>query len=135
MDLRNILKTVSAGNVEHFQFHLNCSSPLVLARNMLILKIITSQDFDTKNDEDVAFLWDVWYNMDWPEQTQHRFKLVLRDLLDNDLPQNITISNNSQSMENIRTVWLSWWLFVCFATLESHSARKSLLEKINEERY
>ncbi|EFX63650.1 hypothetical protein DAPPUDRAFT_119017 [Daphnia pulex] len=99
-------------------------------------------DFDTKNDEDVAFLWDVWYKMDWPEQTQHRnlpyllipFKLVLRDLLDNNLPENITITYDSQSLENIRTVWLSWWLFVGLSTLEAQSARKSLLEKINEER-
>jgi hypothetical protein len=92
-------------------------------------------DFETKNDEDVSFLWDVWYKMDWPEQTQHRFKLVLRDLLDNNLPENITITYDSQSLENIRTVWLSWWLFVGLSTLEAQSARKLLLEKINEERY
>lgn len=67
-DLRNTLKTVSSGIAKHFQLHLNHFSPtvlaVVLAQNILILKIITSQEFDTKNEEDVAFLWDVWYNVD-----------------------------------------------------------------------
>ncbi|EFX73061.1 hypothetical protein DAPPUDRAFT_110062 [Daphnia pulex] len=63
-----------------------------------------------------------------------KFKLVLRYLLDKNLPENITVTYDSQSLENIRTVWLSWWLFVGLSTLEAQSARKSLLEKIDEER-
>ena len=123
-DLRNTLKTVSSGIAKHFQLHLNHFSPTVLARNILILKIITSQEFDTKNEEDVAFLWDVWYNVDWPKQTQTRFKLVLKELMDNNLPENVTIAKDSQ-LEKFKAVWLSWWSAVCLNDLKIQSEKKS----------
>ena len=133
-DLRNTLKTVSSGIAKHFQLHLNHFSPTVLARNILILKIITSQEFATKNKEDVAFLWDVWFNVDWPEQTQKRFKLVLKELMDNNLPENVTIAKDSQ-LEKLKAVWLSWWLAVCLNDLKIQSEKEMLLEKIHKKRY
>ena len=104
-----------------------------MAQNILILKIITSHDFDTKK-EDVTFLWDVWYNVDWSEQTQRRFKLVLKELLDSNLPENVTIVKETH-LEKLRTVWLSWWLSACLNDLKTQSEKELLLEKIHKERY
>jgi hypothetical protein len=89
---------VAAGNrknLNSIHLHLNDLNPSIVARNILILKIISAPDFDTNNKEDIAFLWDLWYNAEWPISTRDRFKLVLKKLLDNELPDNVVIHKSN----------------------------------------
>jgi hypothetical protein len=78
-----------------------------VARNIMILKILSAQDFDPNKEEDFSFLWDVWYNTEWPEITRKRFLIVLNDLLDEKLPENVTVPdpNHYKSLKKIWKVW------------------------------
>lgn len=95
----------------------------------MILKIISSQDFDTNNEDDVAFLWDLWYNAEWTEVTLKKFKSVLKELLDNALPENVVISK-SECLQILQSVWRSW----NHISSKSKSEAKHLVDKMHEER-
>jgi hypothetical protein len=101
-----------------------------MARNLLILKVISARDFDTENKEDISFLWDIWYNVGWPESTHKRFKLVLKELLNNSLPENAAIPKSSD-LQSLKTVWSAW------NSLSSKTKSESefFLKKILKERY
>ena len=53
-------------------------NPSVVACNITILKIISASNFnpDGDDDKDMAFLWDLWYNTEWPDETKQRFKII-----------------------------------------------------------
>jgi hypothetical protein len=89
------------------QIHLNDLNPSVVARNIIILKIISAPDFNPEDDEDFAFLWDVWYNLEWPEVTRKRFQGILKDLLNGVFPENVSVPKTSQS-EILKKVWSTW---------------------------
>jgi hypothetical protein len=71
------------------------------------LKIISAPDFNPEDDEDFAFLWDVWYNLEWPEVTRKRFQGILKDLLNGVFPENVSVPKTSQS-EMLKKVWSAW---------------------------
>ena len=103
--MRNALKTAGNGkNIENLDIHLNDSNPSVVACNILILKIISADGFNIQNEEDISFLWDIWYNAEWPEATRKRFESVLKELLDNNLPDNIVIPKSSYLID-LETVY------------------------------
>lgn len=93
----------------------------------MILKIISAPDFDTNNEDDVAFLWDLWYNAEWAEGTLKKFKSVLKELLDNVLPENVVIAK-SEFLQSLQAVWWSW------NHTSSKSEAKLLMDKMHEER-
>ena len=127
-DLRNAL--VAAGkNLNSIHIHLNDLNPSIVARNILILKVISAPDFDTKNKEDIAFLWDLWYNAEWPISTRDRFKLVLKKLLDNELPDNVVIPK-SNYLITLRTIWATW----SSTSSKTKSESDLLVKKIQRER-
>ena len=106
--MSNALKTAgNRKNIENLDIHLNDVNPSVVARNILILKIISADDFDIQNEEDISFLWDIWYNSEWPVSTRKRFESVLKELLDNNLPDNVVIPKSS-SLLTLETVWSKW---------------------------
>jgi hypothetical protein len=111
------------------QIHLNDLNPSVVARNITILKIISAPDFNPEDDEDFAFLWDVWYNLEWPEVTHKRFRGVLKDLLNDLYPENVSVPKTSQA-EMLKKVW-SAWLSVLSKT---ESEARVLMEKVGLER-
>ena len=111
------------------QFHLNDLNPSILARNITILKIISASNFNPSDEEDVAFLWDVWYNSEWPDITRKRFQIVLNDLLDECLLENISIPK-SQHLESLKKVWSAWHLLLS----STNSKSQLLMEKVDEER-
>ena len=111
------------------QIHLNDLNPSVVARNITILKIISAPDFNPEDDEDFAFLWDVWYNLEWPEVTHKRFQGVLKDLLNDLYPENVSVPKTSQA-EMLKKVW-SAWLSVLSKT---ESEARVLMEKVGLER-
>jgi hypothetical protein len=111
------------------QIHANDRNPSVVARNITILKIISASDFNPEDDEDIAFLWDVWYNLEWPEVTHKRFLGVLKDLLNDLFPENISVPKTNQS-EMLKKVW-SAWLSVLSKT---ESEASILMKKVGSER-
>jgi hypothetical protein len=89
------------------EIHFNDFQPSVLARNIIILKIVSASDFNPDNDEDFGFLWDVWYNMDWPEETRKRFPSVMKELTNEKLPDNVSIKKKSH-LEKLKSLWSNW---------------------------
>jgi hypothetical protein len=100
-----------------------------VARNILILKIISAESFDVKNEEDISFLWDLWYNAEWPESTLKRFKSVLKELLENNLPVNVSIPKSSY-LSALRNVWFTWSAI----SSKTKSESNLFMKKIQKER-
>ena len=74
----NTLEASTTNHLKNLHIHLNDKNSVVLARNILILKVISDEDFDTAKDDDIAFLWDLWYNLEWPESTEKRFMKAVK---------------------------------------------------------
>ena len=73
-DLRNALLTASkapAGKLVNL--HLCDSNPVITARNILISNIMMSNDFNPEKEEDIGYLWDLWYSFEWDETTWTKF--------------------------------------------------------------
>jgi hypothetical protein len=111
------------------QIHANDRNPSVVARNITILKIISASDFNPEDDEDFDFLWDVWYNLEWPEVTRKRFQGVLKDLLNGVFPENVSVPKTSQS-EMLKKVWSSWLSVLS----KTESEASILMKKVGLER-
>ena len=105
----NPLTTIGNGSFpnQNLHIHINDSSLAVVARNILILKIISSQDFDPNNTADMSYTWDLWYNTIWPESTLERFMKGIKSLLDEPLPGNIILADTSQE-EKLNSIWRTW---------------------------
>ncbi|XP_046633289.1 uncharacterized protein LOC124312836 isoform X2 [Daphnia pulicaria] len=124
-DLRNTFQATTSKNPQKLEIHLNDFHPSVLARNIIILKIVSASDFNPDNDEDFGFLWDVWYNMDWPEETRKRFLSVVKELLNEKLPDNVSIPNNSH-LEKLKSLWSNWHI----VSSKNKPDSESLLRKV-----
>ena len=109
-DLRNPLKTaVCSSPGKKIHLHINDYNLPVIGRNVLILMIASSSNkFNPENQEDMNYIWDVWYNATWPESTLKRFVGDLRCLLDDEvaLPNNIIISESSHNA--LKALWAKW---------------------------
>lgn len=116
--------------MKHLHIHLNDCNPSVMARNLLILKIISADDFNIEDKEHVSFLWDIWYNAKWPETTQKRFQSILNELLKNNLPENAVIPKSTY-LQSLKAVWSAWKSI----SSKSRSESEFFMKKISEERY
>ena len=94
-----------------------------------MVKIISDKDFNPSEKEDIDFLWDVCYNAEWPEVTKKKFQGVLKDLIDETLPENILIPTNSH-LQVLMEVWKSW------SSISSQQKSESvlLLKEVGEKR-
>jgi len=98
-DLRNPLLTTTAVGDKHnagqyyenLDIHINDASLSVIARNILILKIISCPKFDPNDDDDMDYVWDIWYNTTFSHSTTKRFMEDVKSLLDSPLPANSII--------------------------------------------
>lgn len=129
-DLKNALLTTTTDRVQHFQLHLNDKNASVIARNIMILKIMTDPDFNSENQKDLNFLWDIWYNTQWAEETRTKFKTILKELLDGKIPEHVAVSNKKQ-LKQLKEVWLMWQS----VSSKTSSESMKLLNKINIQRY
>ena len=102
-----------------------------MARNILILKIISARHFNPDDQEDISFLWDVWYNAEWTEITRHKALKVLKELLDGILPKNVTVNQMNQ-LQSLKEVWTTWSSDITAAN--NQSELELLQEKIRIER-
>ncbi|EFX82902.1 hypothetical protein DAPPUDRAFT_101078 [Daphnia pulex] len=117
-DMRKTLLATTAEHVNNFHFHLNDNCPSIVARNIMMLKILSAQDFDPNKEQDFSFLWDVWYNTEWPEITRKQFLIVLNDLLDGKLPENVTVPDPNH-YKSLKKIWKVWY------TISSRNQSKS----------
>ena len=132
-DLRNPLQATSLTKESHFKIldiHLNDLNASVMARNIVMLKILSASDFNPYDQEDLSFLWDVWYNAEWPEITRKRFKEALKQLLDGSMPENVVMTNFNQ-FQILREVWTSWYSSIA---TNDHSELELFMKKIRNER-
>ena len=74
-DLRNALLTVAklTDAYKKLNIHFSDDTDIVTARNILLVHIMLSNDFDPENSEDMDFIWDIWYSLQWTEGTRKRF--------------------------------------------------------------
>lgn len=128
-DVKNALEATNSKHIKNFEIHLNDLHPSVLARNIAILKIISSETFNPDKEEDIAFLWDVWYNLDWPKKTRARFQIVVNELLEA-MPVNIEVPNRSH-LEELRELWRHWQSILLYSGLQS----KFIFEATRLKRY
>ena len=113
-DLRNPLATSAVGGKLHtgqhcqnLNLHLNDASPPVIARNVLTMKIISCPKFDPNNDDDMGYVWDVWYSATFSRSTAKRFLEDVTSLMDNPLPANVIIPKSSY-LEELKAIWTDW---------------------------
>lgn len=90
----------------NLHIYLNDCDPLVVARNAVLLQIVSAPSFNPDNENDFDFFWDVCYNARWPTKTLKRFKRVLKQLLRGDVYENIVIEQGN--VEQIVSIWRSW---------------------------
>ncbi len=86
---------------------------------------MSAHDFNPDNNEDFGFLWDVWYNIDWPDETRKRFLSVVKELMNEKLPDSVSISNNSH-LEKFKSLWTNWH----FVSSKNKTDSESLLRKV-----
>ncbi len=123
-DLRNTFQAIASKPPKNLEIHLNDLNPSILSRNIIILKIISANDFNPDNVADFGFLWDVWYNMDWPEETKKRFLSVVKELTNEKLPENVSVPNSCH-FEQLKNLWSNW----NSVSSKNKSDSESLLQK------
>lgn len=106
-DVRTMLHTVSQSlHYSRLKIHLNDNCVLIIARNIVILKTIHHPDFNVNNEIDLKYLWDVWYNLEWPKLTCDRFIKSVSELCDGHLPGNFVVMEDDLKM--LVHIWKSW---------------------------
>ena len=129
-DLRNPLATASSTQNKAVNFHVNNLSPVVIARHILILKIVSDENFFPENEEDLGYLWNLLYDATWPQSTLHRFIEDIKSLLNDPLPGNIAIPE--MSIAAVKEIWGDWLSMiktisvadVLASRYENHSIRR-----------
>ncbi len=130
-DLRNPLATSAvvrgknrAGQLnQNLNLHLNDASLPVIARNVLLVKIISSPEFEPNNDDNMGYVWDIWYNATFSRSTAKRFAEDVRSLIDNPLPTNVIIPK-SNYLGELKAIWTDW-----LAKIKSSSVVHVLAER------
>ena len=79
-DLRQALLTSAhlSDAYKQLNLHLDC---LNTAKNILLIYIMLSDDFDPDNHNDLQYLWDVWYSFKWSKTTRNRFVNDVKQLM------------------------------------------------------
>ena len=95
-------------NNQYLHIHINDENLVIIAREILIVKIISSPEFDPSKDSDINYVWHLWYDATWPEATLKRFIKDTKDLLNQSLPYNIFIPESSIHLGRLRDVWTKW---------------------------
>lgn len=108
-DLHNVLLTIASKTTNNgtLNIHLNHSCPYSLARNALILKVISSPNFNVNCSEDLKYLWDLWYNLEWPQTTFDRFEKDVNELIKTGLPEH-NLECDSNQLKDLKDMWRKW---------------------------
>ena len=87
------------------RFQVNDVDNEVIARNIILLEIISSTNPDDLSD--VEYLWDVWYNMTLTQGHYTRLKVTLEKLLDGS-GSSLWKFGDRQMKKQVATTWKSW---------------------------
>jgi hypothetical protein len=126
----NVLTTIaSKTNCDgYLTIHLNHSCPLTFARNVLIVKVISSKDFNVNEDKDMSYLWDLWYNAVWPKSTVDRFVTDVKELVERGLPD-LGFAIETKQFDELKNVWKGWLVFLDRSLIHSSQTEKILKER------
>ncbi len=130
-DLRNVLFTIASevnSGVDLLTIHLNHPCPLSLARNALILKVISAPNFNVDDAIDLNYLWDVWYNFEWPQTTLDRFVEDVECLVAEGFPENSSSLDINQ-LNSLKDIWSSWLM-----SLRETLTQPIQMEKVSKNR-
>ena len=114
---------IGTGPNQYLHIHINDSSLPIIARNILILKVISKQNFAPENIVDIGYVWDLWYHATWSESTKKRFVKDIKDLLNKPLPPNIIIPDSS-FQEQLKNVWAEWLTMVTTFSVDDTLANR-----------
>ncbi|XP_059350471.1 uncharacterized protein LOC132087705 [Daphnia carinata] len=113
-DLQKALETTvsQSMNPRTLHYHITGTCLTNIARNVLMVKIISSPEFDPVKNEDLEYIWEVWYGVYWssPEMSL-RFKTDIKDLLNGNLPANMEV-HPGKCLQSLKWVWKEWLLLV-----------------------
>jgi len=87
------------------RFHVNDIDNEVVARNIILLEIISTINPDDLGD--IEYVWDVWYNMTLTESHYGRLKVTLERLLDGTGSLQWRFGDRATKMRVMMT-WKSW---------------------------
>lgn len=101
-------------------------STLVFSRNVFLARVICCEAFDPSNQNDIEYLWDICYNMEWPEKTLKRFLQDLQTFDEKSLTSSITIPSSDDKI-TLKKVWDFWKL--------SSETNPSSIQILHEQRF
>ena len=110
-DLRHVLLTGSklSDAYTKLNIHLNDDYDFITARNILIVYIMLSDDFDPSNPADIDYIWDVWYSLQWTEDTRQRFIKDVEQMISAQWTECCRIEiPDPQGMEILKNTLNSW---------------------------
>ena len=128
-DLRNALLTVSelAEAYQELKIHLIDDNDICTAQNVLLLHIILSDDFDPAIESDLDYLWNVWYSLQWTEETRMSFVKDVGQLLSHQWPENFEV-NISDQQTILKKIFHSW-RNIAFCEMPAVKMESSLKER------
>ena len=112
-DVRNLLSTVSELSQrkedaipECLCFHLNDYDASTLARDVIILETVRSIDPDC--DQDVDFLWNLWYNLALSYQDSQRLQKIIQSLISEEHMKSHLQFGSSAVFTECQEIWKDW---------------------------
>ena len=130
-NLRHALLTGSklSSAYQELNIHLSNDVNIITARNFVIAHILVSEDFDPGSPADIDYLWNVWYSLQWTEDTRKRFLKDVQQLLSSDLTEVSRINiPDTEGIEIIKDM-LGSWREMASATLIPETAKYILEER------
>lgn len=108
--MRNAFHTTAhfPTNLKNLNIHLNDISVSVIARNVLIAQIISDQTFSATNQDDLQYIWDVWYTTQWNDSTAKRFLKDVNQLLAGQWRSNSFIVISDADISILEKTWSYW---------------------------
>lgn len=92
--------------------HLNSTSLLCLARNILMLKVISSAEFNAEDSTDLNYLWDLWYNAAWSKSTVDRFLVDVQELIDIIMTKHDFNTLEAKKKIELKEIFQGWITFL-----------------------
>ncbi len=135
-DMRHVIKTVADLKAKkerpnHLHILINDVDNCVIAHNVLLLKIILNLDLQQEND--FAFLWNMWYNMEI-SMAHHKKLMELLDELIQDCEQeemNEIWQTIGTTANIIKQVYYDWKTRVDDKSVVYENRKKYVSERFN----
>lgn len=107
-DLQKALETTVSQSMNSRMLHYHITHTCItnIARNILLIKIISSTEFDPVKNEDLDYIWEVWYGVYWSTPVT-RFKDDVKELVMGNLPENVKVPPG-KCLQSLKSVWREW---------------------------